>query len=75
MAVTCGQCHTRGLIFALIKENDESESIIELTPEELKKFREMSRVDADDVLDMHEFLRDFDGDFVSLFHGSQTLPE
>jgi hypothetical protein len=29
----------------------------------------MPRIDADDVLDAHEFLRDFDGDFVSLFEG------
>lgn len=65
MAVTCGQCHTRGLIFAVIKE----ESVTELTPEEWIKFQEMSQVDADDVLDMHEFLRDFNGDFVSLLQG------
>ena len=71
----CGQCHTRGLIFAVIKETEESESIIELTPEEWIKFREMSQVDADDVLDMHEFLRDFAGDFVSLLQGPQALPE
>jgi hypothetical protein len=66
MSVTCGKCHTRGTIVALIKEAEESESITELTPKEWVKFREMSQVDADDVLDMHEFLRDFDGDFVSL---------
>ena len=66
MAVTCGQCRTRGLIFAIIRETEEAESITELAPEEWIKFREMSQVDADDVLDMHKFLRDFDGDFVSL---------
>jgi len=75
MAVTCGQCHTQGLIFAIIKETEESESIIELTLEEWNRFRKMSQIDADDVLDMHEFLRDFDGDFVSLWRGSQALPE
>jgi hypothetical protein len=71
MAVSCGQCHTRGLIFAIIKETEEPESIVELTPEEWIKFQEMSQIDADDVLDMYEFLRDFDGDFVSLLQGSQ----
>jgi len=75
MAVTCSQCHTRGLIFAIIKETGESEGIAELTPEEWIKFREMSQIDADDVLDMHEFLRDFEGDFVSLLRGSQALPQ
>ena len=75
MSVICGQCHTRGLILASIKEAEDSESIAELTPEEWNRFREMSQVDADDVLDMHEFLRDFDGDFVSLLQGLQALPE
>ena len=75
MAVSCGQCHTRGLIFAIIKETEESESIAELTPEEWGRFRKMSQIDADDVLDMHQFLRDFDGDFVGLLQGPQALPE
>jgi hypothetical protein len=75
MAVTCGQCHTRGLVFAIIKETEEAESVTDLTPEEWTRFQEMSQVDADDVLDMHEFLRDFDGDFVNLLQGPQSLPK
>lgn len=75
MAVSCRQCHTQGLIFALIRETEETENINELTLEELTRFRKMPQLDADDVLDMHEFLRDFDGDFVSLLQGPQTLPE
>ena len=75
MAVTCSQCRTRGLIFAIIRETEESESVTELTPREWIKFREMSQIDADDVLDMHEFLRDFDGDFVGLLQGPPTLSE
>ena len=70
-----GRAVTRGLIFAIIKETEEPESIVELTSEEWIKFQEMSQIDADDVLDMHEFLRDFDGDFVSLLRGPQALPE
>ena len=75
MAVTCSQCHTRGLIFAIVRETEESESVAELTPEEWIKFREMSQIDADDVLDMHDFLRDFDGDFVNLLQRLQALHE
>jgi hypothetical protein len=75
MAVICSQCHTRGLIFAIIKETEESESVTELTPEEWDRFRKMSQIDADDVLDMHQFLRHFDGDFVSLLQESQFLAE
>jgi hypothetical protein len=60
---------------AIIKETEESEIVNELTPEEWDRFRKMSQIDADDVLDMHQFLRDFDGDFVSLLQESQFLPE
>ena len=66
MAVTCAHCGTQGLVFAMIKE-EESDSVSDPTPQEWARFREMPRIDADDVLDVHEFLRDFDGDFVSLF--------
>jgi len=40
--------------------------MVELTPGEWDQFQKMPQIDADDVLDMHEFLKDFDGDFVSL---------
>jgi len=63
------------LIFAIIKETEESESVTELTPEEWDRFRKMSQIDADDVLDMHQFLRHFDGDFVSLLQESHFLAE
>ena len=75
IAVSCGQCHTRGLILAIIRETGEAESVTELTPEEWDRFRKMSQIDADEVLDIHEFLRDFDGDFVSLLQGSEALSE
>ena len=75
MAVSCGHCHTRGLVLAIIREDGGAESITGLTPEEWGRFRKMSQIDADEVLDMHEFLRDFDGDFVSLLQGPQALHE
>jgi ribosomal protein S27E len=74
MAVTCGRCRTQAIIFALIRETEESE-LIELTPEEWQKFQGMPPIDADDVLDMHELLRDFDRDFISLLERSQALSE
>jgi len=39
----------------------------ELTPAEAKRFRRLPPVDTDDVLDVTEFLRSFDGDFRGLF--------
>jgi hypothetical protein len=69
MAVKCKHCGTQGLIFAMIKEGEKPEIVSELTAQEWAKFRKMPQIDADDLLDVHEFLRDFEGDFVSLFEG------
>jgi hypothetical protein len=70
MAVTCDNCGTQGLVFAMIQEGEKPEIVNELTSQEWARFREMPQIDADDLLDVHEFLRDFDGDFVSLLEGS-----
>lgn len=69
MAVKCGHCGTQGLVFAMIQEGEKPEIVNELTSQEWARFREMPQIDADDLLDVHEFLRDFDGDFVGLFEG------
>lgn len=68
MAVKCSHCGTESLVFAMVKEEGR-EVITELTPQEWAKFREMPEISADDVLDVHEFLKDFDGDFIRLFKG------
>ena len=69
MAVTCDHCGTQGLVFAMIQEEAKPEIVNELTSQEWARFREMPQIDTDDLLDVHEFLRDFDGDFAGLFEG------
>lgn len=70
IAVMCAECQTQGLVFAVVKEGEQPEIITDLTPEEWARFQEMSPIDTDDVLDIHRFLRDFDGDFVDLFESA-----
>jgi len=67
MSVFCPDCQTRCLVAAVVKEGEKPEVITDLTGAELDKFREMDRLTADEVLDMHRFLKDFDGDFARLF--------
>jgi hypothetical protein len=67
MAVECHECHTQGLVFAVVQEGKAEPVVKELTPQEQAKFRGMLPLDADDVLDVHQFLQDFNGDFVRLF--------
>jgi len=66
MTVTCENCHTQGLIFAMVKEGEVPEIISELTPSEWAIFEKMPQISTDDVLDIHELLRDFEGDLSDL---------
>ena len=69
LSVSCSSCHTQGLVAAVIKEqNKKPELITDLTTAEIVKFREMSRITGNDLLDMHSFLKDFNGNFSGLFN-------
>ena len=65
--VFCPACHTQALVVATIKEGRPPEIVTDLTKAELAKFAQASPVSADDVLNLHGFLDNFEGDFVKLF--------
>ncbi|MBA7692939.1 hypothetical protein ES703_101513 [subsurface metagenome] len=52
---------------AVIKEGKAPKVTTDLTEAELDKFKKMDKLTADEALDMHSFLKDFDGDFSQLF--------
>ena len=66
-AVVCGQCDTQGLIFAMVQDEESITVIIETEAEETEGLEDLPEIHMDEVLDMHLFLRDYDGDFSSLF--------
>ena len=66
-AVVCGQCDTQGLIFAMVQDEESITVIIETEAEETEGFEDLPEIHVNEVLDMHLFLRDYDGDFSSLF--------
>jgi len=67
----CSACNAQSLMTAIIKETKETELVAsDLTETELKRFKNMGRLTLDEVLDMHNFLKDFDGDFSQLFSQS-----
>jgi len=72
ISLTCRSCRSRGLVAAMIREQKQPALITDLTEKEVAKAAYQEPVVADDVLDMHEFLADFDGDFVSLFERRQA---
>ena len=67
LRVFCSSCHVKCLVAAIIREDKKAEVITDLTEAELDKFKDVAGVRVDDVLDMHNFLKDFDGDFPCLF--------
>jgi hypothetical protein len=67
LKVFCSACRTQYLVAAVIREGKAPEIITDLTEAELGKFRDAGKLTADEVLDMHNFLKAFDGDFSRLF--------
>lgn len=66
LMIVCRGCSSHGLVAALLKES-ALQAKSDLTDDEVDRFRHTDCVTADDVLEMHEFLKDFNGDFVGLF--------
>ncbi|MGB8263526.1 MAG: hypothetical protein WCF70_06470 [Dehalococcoidales bacterium] len=67
LQVTCSACHSRYMITAAVNDRKNPEIISDLTEEELTKFKNTGAPDTNDVLDMHAYLKDFNGDFSGLF--------
>jgi len=65
LSVYCPGCKSQGLVAAVIREGKAPEIVTELT--EVEKSKLSIPIDSDDVIDMHTFLKDFGGDFSSLF--------
>ena len=62
----CSACHAQCLVAAVIKESEALEVVTDLTEAELDRFRNAGMLTTDDVLDMHNFLKNFNGDFARL---------
>jgi ribosomal protein S27E len=66
LEVSCSSCHNRFLITAVINDKN-TDSVSDLTDAEFNKFKLSRTLNDDDVLDMHSYLKEFDGDFCGLF--------
>lgn len=65
--VSCPACYSRALVAATVREGKPSRAITDLTEAETAEFVRATAISGDDILDLHDFFRDFDGDFASLF--------
>jgi len=59
-------------VAAIIKEDRMPELVTDLTEAELDGFRNMGVPTANEMLDMHHFLKNFNGDFSQLFKQRQA---
>jgi hypothetical protein len=67
LSVFCPSCHSQGLVAAVINDSKVPQVVTDLTQGEKAKFGTGNGVEADDILDIHDFLKGFDGDFSKLF--------
>jgi len=67
LKVLCSSCHVRCLVAAIVRGGKKPEVITDLTAAEMVRFKDSETIEADDVLDMHNFLKDFNGDFPQVF--------
>ena len=65
----CRHCDQPCHVVVFMRLDVEPQPLTDLTPEELKSGELGPPITADDVLDMHELLREFDGNLETLFAG------
>ena len=65
LSVFCGSCKSQGLVAAVIQEGRLTEAITDLTEAEVSRMSDP--VTSDDLIDVHTYLQEFDGDFGELF--------
>jgi hypothetical protein len=66
LKVLCPACHAGSLVAAIIRE-EAPLAVTDLTGAELERFRDVRAVTGDDLLEMHAFLKYFDGNVAGLF--------
>ncbi len=66
LGVACPHCDVSAHVVVLMHLEAEPDLLMDLTPEERKEAATWPAITGDDVLDLHAFLREFDGDFESL---------
>jgi hypothetical protein len=69
LATRCRHCDVASHVVVFMRLDAEAEPVTDLTADELDAAEEWSPISADDVLDVHALLSEFDGDLGELFDG------
>ena len=66
VSVACPSCGIQGLVAAVVEGSSPRELVTDFSEDEYAKFVQSEAIGINDVLDMHNFLKDFDGDISKL---------
>jgi hypothetical protein len=73
VSVRCRRCRNQQVFWVALKDQPvPQDDSPDLSSTEEERFAAMSPVASDDVLDVHEFLSEFNGDFKGLFAGKPS---
>jgi hypothetical protein len=67
VSVRCSLCRNQQVFWIALKDNHDEAVLDDVSGGDDAELAAMPPVTSDDVLDMHEFLRSFNGDFQKLF--------
>jgi hypothetical protein len=67
VSVRCSLCRNQQVFWIALKDNHDEAILDDVSDGEDEELAALPPVTSDDVLDMHEFLRSFNGDFQTLF--------
>lgn len=66
LRVDCPNCHHSSMVALAVKDGRVSQPITDLTPQEMYRLRDHPPLSCDEVLDMHLFLSNYQGNFSHL---------
>ena len=72
MRVDCRECRTRALLFAVVSEGATQTAYTDLTPEDWERFKDSPPISTNDVVEVHEYMQRYDGDFSEILE--EPLP-
>ena len=65
--IYCRTCDRRSFAIALTKREEQNDNTDNNNSEQPVRLEPSVPIDGDDIIDIHTFLKDFDGDFATLF--------
>jgi hypothetical protein len=73
MRVNCRECRTKGLLLAVLEGQSARSIYTDLEPDEWQRFKDKPPISTDDVIEFHQHISSYDGDFSEIL--DEPLPD